>query len=180
MREFGNEPCAKDGLVLRLDEITRGDFPRQRVRQRPRGRPPVGKQPLQDLARHRGEPQRRAIAVKRERRPPAGVERQLPALRHPRRGEMGADAGKEFVNYKGRVYDIHLKDKKTEKTADGKSVILDVMVGTGDANYKGLLAELKKAKWPGVMAIETDNATFAKEPSEFVAGAIKFVKDNSK
>jgi sugar phosphate isomerase/epimerase len=92
----------------------------------------------------------------------------------------GFDAGKEFVAYKGRVYDIHLKDKKTEKTADGKSVILDVMVGTGDANYKGLLAELKKAKWPGVMAIETDNATFAKEPTEFVAGAIKFVKDNAK
>jgi sugar phosphate isomerase/epimerase len=92
----------------------------------------------------------------------------------------GFDAGKEFVNYKGRVYDIHLKDKKTEKTADGKSVILDVKVGTGDANYKGLLAELKKAKWDGVMAIETDNGTFAKEPTEFVAEAIKFVKDNAK
>jgi|APGre2960657444_1045066.scaffolds.fasta_scaffold06189_3 sugar phosphate isomerase/epimerase len=92
----------------------------------------------------------------------------------------GFDAGKEFVAYKGRVHDIHLKDKKTEKTADGKSVILDVMVGTGDANYKGLLAELKKAKWDGVMAIETDNGTYAKEPSEFVAGAIKFVKDNAK
>jgi len=92
----------------------------------------------------------------------------------------GFDAGKEFVGYKGRVYDIHLKDKKTEKTADGKSVILDVKVGTGDANYKGLLAELKKAKWDGVMAIETDNGTFAKEPTEFVAGAIQFVKDNAK
>lgn len=92
----------------------------------------------------------------------------------------GFDAGKEFVAYKGRVYDIHLKDKKTEKTADGKTAIIDVMVGTGDANYKGLLAELKKAKWPGVMAIETDNATFAKEPTEFVAGAIKFVKGNAK
>ena len=92
----------------------------------------------------------------------------------------GFDAGKEFVAYKGRVHDIHLKDKKTEKTADGKSVILDVMVGTGDANYTGLLAELKKANWPGVMAIETDNVTFAKEPTEFVAGAIKYVKDHAK
>ena len=91
----------------------------------------------------------------------------------------GFDAGKEFVAYKGRVHDIHLKDKKVD-TIDGKQVITDVMVGTGAANYKGLLAELKKAKWPGVMAIETDNATFAKEPSEFVAGAIKFVKDNAK
>lgn len=92
----------------------------------------------------------------------------------------GFDAGKEFVNYQGRVHDIHLKDKRTEKTVDGKTVILDVMVGAGEANYKDLLAELKKAKWPGVMAIETDNATFAKEPTEFVAGAIKFVKDNAK
>lgn len=91
----------------------------------------------------------------------------------------GFDAGKEFVGYKGRVYDIHLKDKKVD-VIDGKQVITDVMVGTGAANYKGLLAELKKAKWDGVMAIETDNATFAKEPSEFVAGAIKFVKDNAK
>jgi sugar phosphate isomerase/epimerase len=91
----------------------------------------------------------------------------------------GFDAGKAFVDYKGRVYDIHLKDKKVD-TIDGKQVITDVMVGTGAANYQGLLAELKKAKWPGVMAIETDNATFAKEPSEFVAGAIKFVKDNAK
>ena len=90
----------------------------------------------------------------------------------------GFDAAKAFVDYQGRVYDIHLKDKKTEKTADGKSVILDVMVGTGDANYKGLLAELKKAKWDGVLAIETDNGTFAKEPTAFVAGAIEFAKKN--
>ncbi len=92
----------------------------------------------------------------------------------------GFDAAKAFRDYDGRVYDIHLKDKRTEKTADGKSVILDVMVGTGDANYAGLLAELKKAKWDGVMAIETDNAAFAKEPTEFVTGAIKFVKDHAK
>jgi len=92
----------------------------------------------------------------------------------------GIDAAKAFRDYEGRVYDIHLKDKKVEKTADGKQVILDVMVGSGESNYTGLLAELKKAKWPGVMAIETDNATFAKEPTEFVAGAIKFVKENAK
>ena len=91
----------------------------------------------------------------------------------------GFDAGKEFVNYKGRVYDIHLKDKKVD-VVDGKQVITDVLVGTGASNYVGLLAELKKAKWSGVMAIETDNATFAKEPTEFVVGAVKFVKDNAK
>ena len=91
----------------------------------------------------------------------------------------GFDAGKEFVNYKGRVHDIHLKDKKVD-VGDGKQVITDVMVGTVAANYTGLLAELKKANWPGVMAIETDNGTFAKEPTEFVVGAIKFVRDHAK
>ena len=89
----------------------------------------------------------------------------------------GFDAAKAFQEYEGRVYDIHLKDKKIEKVA-GKDVMLDVMVGTGGANYKDLLAELKKANWNGVMAIETDNGTFAKEPSEFVAAAIEYVRTN--
>ncbi|MEW6303693.1 MAG: sugar phosphate isomerase/epimerase [Verrucomicrobiota bacterium] len=91
----------------------------------------------------------------------------------------GFDAAKVFREYEGRVYDIHLKDKKIEK-ADGKEVPIDVEVGTGDANYKGLFAELRKAKWDGVMAIETDNAGFAKEPTQFVTTAIKFAKEGAK
>jgi inosose dehydratase len=90
----------------------------------------------------------------------------------------GFDAAQAFRDYDGRVYDIHLKDKKVDMV-DGKPVITDVMVGTGAANYAGLLAELKKAKWNGVMAIETDNGTFAKEPTAFVQGAIQYVKDNA-
>lgn len=92
----------------------------------------------------------------------------------------GFDAAEVFKNYKGRVYDIHLKDKKIEKAQDGKEVYLDVEVGTGGANYKGLFAELKKAKWDGVMAIETDNASFANEPTKFVEVASKFFKENVK
>ena len=42
----------------------------------------------------------------------------------------------------------------------------------------GLLAEMKKADWKGVMAMETDNGGFAKDPNEFVEGAIKFIRDN--
>jgi sugar phosphate isomerase/epimerase len=91
----------------------------------------------------------------------------------------GFDAANAFREYEGRVWDIHLKDKRVEK-ADGKDVILDVEVGTGQANYQGLFAELKKAKWNGVMAIETDNATFAKEPTEYVEAAMKFFKANVK
>jgi sugar phosphate isomerase/epimerase len=87
----------------------------------------------------------------------------------------GYDVAKVFREYDGRVYDLHLKDKKVEKV-DGKDVVLDVEVGTGIANYKGLFAELKKANWDGVMAIETDNAGFAKDPNEFVEKAAKFFR----
>jgi L-ribulose-5-phosphate 3-epimerase len=85
----------------------------------------------------------------------------------------GFDAAKVFREYDGRVFDIHLKDKKTEQV-DGKEVHLDVEVGKGDANYAGLFAELKKARWNGVMAIETDNGTFASEPTAFVKAALAF------
>jgi sugar phosphate isomerase/epimerase len=91
----------------------------------------------------------------------------------------GYDVAKVFREYDGRVYDLHLKDKKIEKV-DGKDVILDVEVGTGISNYKSLFAELKKANWDGVMAIETDNGGFAKEPTEFVEKAAKFFKANVK
>ncbi len=87
----------------------------------------------------------------------------------------GFDAAKIFREYEGRVWDIHLKDKKTEQ-ADGKDVILDVPIGRGQANYKDLFVELKKAKWDGVLAIETDNATFAKEPTDYVLSALRYVK----
>lgn len=91
----------------------------------------------------------------------------------------GFDAAEIFKGYNGRVYDMHLKDKKIEKV-DGKDVPLDVDIGTGNANYKGLFQEIKKAKWDGVMAIETDNKSFAEEPTKFVEGGAKFFKENVK
>jgi sugar phosphate isomerase/epimerase len=91
----------------------------------------------------------------------------------------GFDVAKVFREYDGRVFDIHLKDKKVEKV-DGKDVILDVDIGTGQSNYSGLFNELKKVKWSGVMAIETDNAGFAKDPNEYVAAALKFVAEKNK
>ena len=90
----------------------------------------------------------------------------------------GFDAAKVFHDYNGRVYDIHLKDKHVVKK-DGKEQILDVEIGTGDANYDGVFAELKKAGWKGVMAIETDNNDFAKSPDDYVSKAIDFVKEKS-
>ena len=79
--------------------------------------------------------------------------------------------------YQGRVFDIHLKDKKTEIT-DGKKRELDVFIGTGDTNYKALFSELAREKWAGVLAIETDNKDFAQAPDTYVNAAIEFVRKN--
>jgi sugar phosphate isomerase/epimerase len=89
----------------------------------------------------------------------------------------GFDIAKVFREYNGRVFDVHLKDKKTEKV-DGKEVIRDVEIGTGQANFKGLFQELKRANWNGVLAIETDNDSFARSPAQYVAGAVGYVKSN--
>ena len=86
----------------------------------------------------------------------------------------GFDAAKVFRDYGDRVYDLHFKDKKVEKGADGKDVLLDVEVGTGAANYTGLFAEIKKSGWSGVMAIETDNASFHADPNRMVETARTF------
>ena len=103
----------------------------------------------------------------------------------------GFDVAKVFREYNGRVFDMHLKDKRLEPAAPGAMVtdkqgqkkpagptILDVEIGTGQANYQGLFAEIKKAKWSGVMAIETDNGEFAKDPNKLVAGGVAFFKAN--
>jgi sugar phosphate isomerase/epimerase len=84
------------------------------------------------------------------------------------------DVAKVFREYNGRVYDIHLKDKKVNNTPNG-DVATDTEIGKGDANYKGLFDELKKVNWPGVMAIETDSQGFASAPDPFVDAAVKFV-----
>ena len=95
----------------------------------------------------------------------------------PRRGlgdGGGFDAAKVFQDYGDRVFDIHFKDKKVEKGADGKDVVLDVELGTGAANYKGLFAAIKKSGWKGVMAIETDNRSFQADPHQMVSEGQKF------
>jgi L-ribulose-5-phosphate 3-epimerase len=105
----------------------------------------------------------------------------------------GFDVAKVFREYNGRVFDMHLKDKRMEPAAPGAMVtdkqgqkkpagptILDVEIGTGQANYQGLFAEIKKAKWSGVMAIETDNGEFAKDPNRLVAGGVAFFKANTR
>ncbi len=86
----------------------------------------------------------------------------------------GFDAAEVFRGYGDRVYDMHFKDKRVEKTADGKSVPIDTGIGEGQANYAGLFAAIKETDWSGVMAIETDSKAFAEDPNRLVAGAKKF------
>jgi len=90
----------------------------------------------------------------------------------------GFDAAKIFTAYGDRVYDIHFKDKKVEKAADGKDVVLDVPVGTGAANYPGLFAEIKRTGWSGVLAIETDNRSFQEDPNKLVEEGKSFFAAN--
>ncbi len=85
------------------------------------------------------------------------------------------DAGKIFKDYKGRVFDIHLKDKKINNTPNG-DVATPAAIGEGDCNYKSLFAALREANYDGVLAIETD--ANLQDPKDFVLGAKKFVADN--
>jgi sugar phosphate isomerase/epimerase len=90
----------------------------------------------------------------------------------------GFDAAKVFTAYGDRVYDIHFKDKKVEKAADGKDAIIDVALGTGSANYQGLFAAIKASGWSGVLAIETDSRAFQADPNQLVTEGAKFFAEN--
>lgn len=91
----------------------------------------------------------------------------------------GMDPTKIFKEYDGRVFDIHLKDKRVEKT-QGEDVSFDTHIGQGQGKLENLLAELKRVNWPGVLAIETDSNDFARSPDDFVAGAKAFVAKHAK
>lgn len=89
----------------------------------------------------------------------------------------GWDAAVVFENYRGRVYDMHLKDKRLDMV-DDRGRAQDTFIGLGNTNYAGLIAAMKRADWSGVMAIETDSAEFAKDPSAFVDAAKRFFDES--
>ena len=92
----------------------------------------------------------------------------------------GFDAAEVFRGYGDRVYDMHFKDKTTENDAKGKATAVDTEIGKGKANYAALFAEIKKSKWSGVMAVETDHKGFAEDPNRLVSEAKKFFAANVK
>lgn len=115
------------------------------------------------------------------------IVRQVLAARDPRIGvcldigwvtAAGYDAAQVFRQYRGRVYDIHFKDKKVDGTVKPSSVV-DTGIGQGDANIEGLFAEINQSGWNGVMAIETDSEPFAADPQLFVETAVAVFKKNT-
>ncbi len=88
--------------------------------------------------------------------------------------DAGFDAAKIYREYEGRVFDIHLKDKKVEHTQNG-TVSMDTHIGEGHTNYKGLLKALQETGYKGMLAIETDSQQFASKPDEFVDKAKAFI-----
>jgi len=86
------------------------------------------------------------------------------------------DAAKTFKEYKGRVFDVHLKDKKVNSTESG-DVATDTFLGEGDAKLPMLFKALKDANYQGVMAVETDNNL--KDPTEHMTKAIEYTKANA-
>jgi sugar phosphate isomerase/epimerase len=85
------------------------------------------------------------------------------------------DPAKTFKEYNGRVFDIHLKDKKVRSTERGDTYT-DVFLGEGDAKLKDLLKACKDANYDGVLAVETDNNL--KDPTEHMTKAIEFFNAN--
>jgi len=73
-----------------------------------------------------------------------------------------------FQDYNGRVFDIHLKDKKVSSTENG-DVALDTFVGEGDAKLDQLLKVASEAGYEGVFALESD-ARY-NDPTEHIVNA---------
>ena len=87
------------------------------------------------------------------------------------------DAAKVFKEYNGRVFDLHLKDKRIEKVQSGDDVSFDTEIGAGAANLKGLFKILRETGYQGRLAIETDSDEFARKPDGFVDHAKAFVAE---
>jgi hypothetical protein len=60
-----------------------------------------------------------------------------------------------FQDYEGRVFDIHLKDKKVSATENG-DVAVDTFIGEGDAKLDQLVKAAAEAGYDGVFALESD------------------------
>lgn len=81
-----------------------------------------------------------------------------------------------FQDYQGRVFDIHLKDKKVSASENG-DVAVDTFIGEGDAKLDQLLKVAAEAGYDGVYALESD-AGYS-DPTEHIAKAGEWLKAHS-
>ncbi len=81
-----------------------------------------------------------------------------------------------FQDYQGRVFDIHLKDKKVSASENG-DVAVDTFVGEGDAKLDQLLKVASEAGYDGVYALESD-AGYS-DPTEHIVKAGEWLKAHS-
>jgi len=81
-----------------------------------------------------------------------------------------------FQDYQGRVFDIHLKDKKVSASENG-DVAVDTFVGQGDAKLDQLLKVASEAGYDGVYALESD-AGYS-DPTEHIVKAAEWLKTHT-
>lgn len=78
-----------------------------------------------------------------------------------------------FQDYQGRVFDIHLKDKKVSASENG-DVAVDTFIGEGDAKLDQLVKVAAEAGYDGVYALESD-AGYS-DPTEHIVKAGEWLK----
>jgi len=76
----------------------------------------------------------------------------------------------------GRVFDIHLKDKKVSSTENG-DVAVDTLVGEGHGKLEQLLKAASEAGYQGVFALESDAGY--NDPTEHVLKAPLWFKKHA-
>ncbi len=78
-----------------------------------------------------------------------------------------------FQDYQGRVFDIHLKDKKVSASENG-DVAVDTFIGEGDAKLEQLVKVAAEAGYDGVYSLESD-AGYS-DPTEHIVKAGEWLK----
>ena len=78
----------------------------------------------------------------------------------------------EYQAYDGRVFDIHLKDKKVSATDNG-DVAVDTFIGEGDGKLDQLIKVALDSGYEGVFALESD-AGYS-DPTEHIVKAHEYV-----
>jgi len=83
----------------------------------------------------------------------------------------GLDTLESLRKYQNRIITVHLKDAAESGKRDSR----DVPLGTGKANYSGILKQLYDWKWRGVMSVEYEH--LSPQLVQDVTDCVRFVED---